>query len=216
VLPLVQAARNKREWLRTVAIVTLSMVLVSALWGAIVGTPAAALAGTVGSKRAMALIMQPTLIIMGALMLVVALSELGLIRRLLPDIQLPMSAAEGAANLAGGGPDRRALILGLTMGATFGIICNRPLYVVLLLYVALTGGMLYGALALGAYGLGLAISIAVVGLVLLPTGRSTRLANWLGERQEAFHVVQGVAFAVMGAISLTFFLVRYGPLIPPA
>jgi len=215
-MPLVLAAKDKRDWLRTVAILTVSMVLVSALWGAIVGAPAAALAGTVGSGRAMGLIMQPTLIVMGLLMLVVALGELGLTRRLLPDIHLPLSAAEGVANLAGRSPYRRVLILGLTMGATFGIICNRPLYVVLLLYVALAGGMAYGALALGAYGFGLSSSIALAGLVLLPTSRSARLVSWLGERQEAFHIVQGIAFAVMGALSLAFFWLRYGPLIPPA
>src|SRR6266516_7739686 len=139
-MPLVQAAPNKGDWLKVAGVLTISIVLVTTLFGAIVGAPAAALAGIVGSKRTMGLIMQPTLVVVGLLMLVVALGELGLIRRLLPDIHLPESAAQGAAHLAGGSPYRRALILGLTMAATFGIICNRPLYVVLLLYVALTGG----------------------------------------------------------------------------
>ena len=42
----VQAARNNREWLSTVTILALSSVLVAALFGAILGAPAAALAGT--------------------------------------------------------------------------------------------------------------------------------------------------------------------------
>jgi sulfite exporter TauE/SafE len=209
VLPLVQAARDKRDWLRTAALLMLGMVLVSALWGALVGAPAAALAGTVGSRRVMGMIMQTTLLISGLVMLVVALGELGLARRLLPEIHLPGPAAQRAANPAGGSPSRRVLMLGLTMGATFGIICNRPLYLVLLVYVALVGSMAYGALVLGAYGLGLSSSIVLAGLVLIPAGRSTRLVAWLTGRQEAFHIVQGLAFAGMGALSVSWFALRY-------
>jgi cytochrome c biogenesis protein CcdA len=215
-MPLVQAARDRWDWLRIALVITVSMVLVSALWGAIVGAPAAALAGTVGSRRAMALIMQPILIVMGVAMLLVALGELGLIRRLLPEIHLSGSVAEDVADRAGGSPYRRAVVLAIASAASFGIFCNRPLYVALLAYVALVGGMAYGALTLGAYGLGLAVSIALGGLALLPASRSTRLMSWLADRQQAFHVVQGVVFALMGALSLTYFGLIYGKFIPPA
>jgi cytochrome c biogenesis protein CcdA len=215
-MPLVQAARDKRDWLKTAAVLTASMVLVSALWGAIVGLPAATLAGTVGSRRALALIMQPTLIVTGLLMLVAALGELGLTRRLLPDIQLPERAAQGAADLAGVSPYRRALVLGLIAAATFGIVCNRPLYVVLLVYVALAGSVAYGALALGAYGAGLASSIGLVGFALLPASRSTRLLGWLGEQREALHIVQGLVLAAMGALSVVYYWLIYPQFIPPA
>jgi sulfite exporter TauE/SafE len=213
VLPLVQAARDKREWLRTAALLMLGMVLVSALWGVIVGAPGAVLAGTVGNRRTMGLIMQATLLVTGLLMLVVALGELGLIRRLLPEIHLPEAAARRAAGLAGSSPSRRVLLLGLIMGASFGIVCNRPLYLVLLAYVALVGSMAYGVLVLGAYGLGLSSSIVLAGLVLIPAGRSRRLVAWLEGRQEAFHIVQGLAFAGMGALSVSWFVLRFVP--PP-
>lgn len=209
VMPLLQATRDKRDFLRTAAILMLSMVLVCAMWGVIVGMPAAALAGTVGSRRVMGMIMQPVLIVMGVLMLLVALGELGFIRRLLPDFRFPENVAQDAAHRAEGGSHRQVLILAISMAATFGIVCNRPLYVVLLVYVAVVGGMGAGALTLGAYGLGLSSSLVLAALVLIPAGRSTRLMAWLADRQEALHIVQGLAFAFMGALSLSWFLLRH-------
>ena len=209
VMPLLQATRDKRDFLRTATILMLSMVLVCALWGVIVGMPAAALAGTVGSRRVMGMIMQPVLIVMGVLMLIVALGELGFIRRLLPDFRFPEHVAQDAAHRAEGGSHRQVLILAISMAATFGIVCNRPLYVVLLVYVAVVGGMGAGALTLGAYGLGLSSSLVLAALVLFPAGRSTRLMAWLADREEALHIVQGLAFAFMGALSLSWFLLRH-------
>src|SRR6266516_5149756 len=172
-MPLVQAAPNKGDWLKVAGVLTISIVLVTTLFGAIVGAPAAALAGIVGSKRTMGLIMQPALIVVGLLMLVVALGELGLTRRLLPEIRFDPRPAERAG---ASGTYRRAAILGASMAATFGLTCTKPLYLALLVYIALIGSMAYGALAMGAYGLGLAASIGVGGFVLLylPAGRFVR------------------------------------------
>ncbi|HZO25201.1 MAG TPA: hypothetical protein VFH48_04320 [Chloroflexota bacterium] len=208
-MPLFQAAKDKRDFVRIAAVMMLSMVLVCALWGAIVGMPAAALAGTVGSRRVMGMIMQPVFIVMGLLMLLVALGELGLIRRLLPDMHFPEHVAHDAANRAERSSFRPVLILGILMAATYGIVCNRPLYVVLLVYVALVGGMGYGALTLGAYGLGLSGSLVVAALILMPAGRSTRLTGWLADRAEGLHIVQGLAFAFMGAVSVGFYVLRH-------
>jgi cytochrome c biogenesis protein CcdA len=104
---------------------------------------------------------------------------------------------------------QRAAWMGAWMAATFGVICPKPLYVALLVYVAVAGNPAYGALALGMYGLGLAMSVAVGGLILLPTSRSARLNRWLGAREEAFHVVQGLVFAAAGAMAIGFFWLRY-------
>jgi cytochrome c biogenesis protein CcdA len=216
-MPLVQEAPRKRDWLKVASVLTISIVLVTTLFGAVLGAPATALAGIVGSKRTMGLIMQSTLVITGLVMLVIALGELGLTRRLLPEIHFDPRRSEGASAPGSRGMYRQAAILGATMAATFGIACTKPLYLALLAYVALIGNIAYGALALGAYGLGMASSVALAGFVLLflPAGRFGRLLRWLEDRQEAFHIVQGVVFAAAGGLSVAFFLVRYGAFIPP-
>src|SRR5919199_4936137 len=213
-MPLVQEAPRKRDWLKVASVLTISIVLVTTLFGAILGAPAAALAGIVGSKRTMGLIMQSTLVITGLVMLVIALGELGLTRRLLPEVRFDPRPAEGVGAAGSRGTYRRAAIFGATMAATFGIACTKPLYLALLVYVALVGSVAYGALVLGAYGLGLAASVVLSGLVLLPANRAARLNRWLAAHEEAFHFVQGVVFAFLGALTASFFWLRYA--IPPA
>ena len=46
---------------------------------------------------------------------------------------------------------------------------------------------------------------------LLPAGRVSPLVGWLGDRSEAFHIVQGVIFALSGGMALAFFWLRYAP-----
>jgi cytochrome c biogenesis protein CcdA len=209
-MPLAQASETKRDWLKTVAVLGLCMVAVTALFGVIVSAPAGLTAGIVGSRRTMSQIMQPTLVVTGILMVVVAMGEVGLIRRLLPSAHFGPAPADAVVDTSSGTRYRRAALMGLWMAATFGIICPKPLYLALLVYVAVVGSVLYGALALGAYGLGLVTSVALVGLILRPAGRAARFNTWLASREEAFHLVQGLVFAVLGAMTASFFWLRYG------
>lgn len=209
-MPLVQAARNKREWLKTVAVLGLGSVLVAALFGVILGAPASLLAGTVGSRRTMSQIMQTALVAIGLLMIVVALGEMRLMTRLLPRVRFGLSSAEETPP----GLYRQAAVLGVSMTASFGICCTQPIYLALVVYVAVVGSVIYGALALGAYGLGLTVSVALVGLILRPASRAARFTTWLASREEAFHLAQGLVFAVLGALTASFFWLRYA--IPPS
>ncbi len=213
-MPLVQAARTNREWLKTVAILGLCSVLVAALFGVLLGAPASLLAGTVGSRRAMSQIMQTALVGIGLVMIIAAMGELGLTRRLLPRVQFGLSSADRDPAAPARGLYRQAAVVGVTMAAAFGICCTQPLYLALLVYVAVVGSVLYGAVALGAYGLGLATSVALVGLILRPAGRAARFSTWVASQEGTFHLVQGLVFAVLGALTAAFFWLRY--IIPPA
>jgi cytochrome c biogenesis protein CcdA len=208
-LPLVQAARDKRDWLKMALALTGGMVVVTALFGAIVGGAGGAFAGLGASSRPMSLVMKPVLIVMGLLMLIVALGEFGLVRRLLPELHPAQSLQESSPNPGTGSPYRRAAVLGVLNAATFGVICTRPTYLTLLAYIAVVGSIGYGVVALAAYGVGLASPIALGGFGLLPAGRSTRFLAWLEARREAIHVVQGILLAFLGTLTVAFFWVRY-------
>ncbi|HEX2054820.1 MAG TPA: cytochrome c biogenesis protein CcdA [Actinomycetota bacterium] len=190
------------------------MVAVAALFGVIISAPASLLAGIIGSRRLMSQIMQPTLLITGILMIAVALGEIGLIRRLLPRVHFAPDPVGAPTATGARARYRRAAIMGLWMAATYGVICPKPLYLALLVYVAVVGSAAYGALALGAYGLGLATSVALGGFILLPVSRLGRFNAWLAAREETFHLVQGLVFAVFGAVAVAFFWLRYT--IPPS
>jgi cytochrome c biogenesis protein CcdA len=213
-LPLVQVAKDKRDWLKTALVFMVGMVVVTALFGAIVGGAGGAFAGLAASARPMALVMKPVLIGMGLLMVLVALGEFGLVPRLLPELHPAQRLAQVSAERVRGSLYRQAGALGALIAATFGIICTRPTYLALVAYVAVVASVLYGAVALAAYGIGLASPIALGGFGLLPGGRSTRLLGWLETNRETIHLAQGVLLAFLGALTVAFFWVRYA--IPPS
>jgi cytochrome c biogenesis protein CcdA len=213
-VPMVQESRTTREWLKTAAVLALAMVVVSALFGILISAPASLFAGVVGSRRTMSQIMQPTIIATGILMVVAAAGELGLIRRLLPSVHVAHPPVDVPTEGSPRTRYRRAAIMGLWMAGTFGIICPKPLYLGLLVYVAVIGSAAYGALALGAYGLGLASTVALSGLVLMRASRAARFKAWLAEREGTFHLIQGIVFAALGAMAVSFFWLRYA--VPPA
>jgi cytochrome c biogenesis protein CcdA len=214
-MPLSQVARTNREWFQTVAVLAVCMVAVTAAFGAIVGAPTSLLAGVIGSRRTVSLIMQTVLGGTGLLMIAIAMGELGLIRRLLPEVHLaPSSATPKVDDRSLLARYRSVSMIGLWIAATFGIICPKPLYLALLVYVAVVGSMAYGALVLSAYGLGLATSIGLGGFILLRASRAARFSGWLATHEGSFHLVQGVVFAVLGVLTVAFWGFRY-PL-PPA
>jgi cytochrome c biogenesis protein CcdA len=87
--------------------------------------------------------------------------------------------------------------------------------VALLVFVAVVGSVGYGVLALGAYGVGLASPIVLGGLAftMLPARSAARLRDWLAARSETIHLTQGVLFAFLGGLIVTYFAVRY--VVPP-
>jgi cytochrome c biogenesis protein CcdA len=180
------------------------MVLVTAAFGAIVGAAGGALTDVISSKTFTAQVMKTGMVTFGALLLVAGLGELGFVRRLLPEVHL-----SAAANPPEGRPHRRAVLTGMSVAATFGIICTRPTYLALLLYIALVGSAAYGAVALGAYGIGLAIPVALGGRVLAVPARSARLVDWLTTREEGLRLAQGTLLALLGTTVLAYFWFRY-------
>ena len=207
-MPLVRGRGGKAEWLKSALVLAVGMVAVTAVWGVLVALAGAAFADFFRSSRNMALVMQPVLLVMGALMLVIALGEFGLIRRILPELHPASVAVQGISSTAAGSYARTAM-LGVTIAATFGIVCTLPPYLALLLNVAVVGSVAYGALALGAYGLGLATPILLGSVALGPAGRATRLLDWLAAKREGLHVAQGILFAALSAMVLVFFWIRY-------
>jgi cytochrome c biogenesis protein CcdA len=211
-MPLVRGRGGKVEWLKSALGLAIGMVAVTAVWGVLVALAGAAFADFFRSSRNMGLVMQPVLLVMGALMLVIALGEFGLIRRVLPELH-PASVAVERIPSTGPWNYGRTAMLGVAIAATFGIVCTLPPYLALLLNVAVAGSVVYGALALGAYGLGLATPILLGSVALGPAGRATRLMDWLAARRDALHIAQGILFATLGALVLVFFWVRYA--VPP-
>ena len=206
-MPLVQAARDKGDWLKMAIVLSFSMALVTGIFGALIGALGGVLAATVDGPRVLGDAMGVVLPIMGLVMLIIALGELGLIPRLLPDLPHSLSATI-ETRIPRVGRYGEVAVIGVAIAATFGIVCTQPPYLAVIAFAATTGSVVYGSLALGAYGMGMALSIALTALGLRQANRSPGLVSWLATRQEALHVLQGVAFAFFGAVPIWFFWAR--------
>ncbi|MFQ5968516.1 MAG: cytochrome c biogenesis protein CcdA [Acidimicrobiia bacterium] len=100
--------------------------------------------------------------LLGIVALVYALSELGLFR--LPSLTQRLRGPDMPGEDR---PYRRALVLGGTMGAGMGMGCPMPTYYVLLGWVAASANPAYGAIVLGAYGLGRVLpAVGLGGLIV--------------------------------------------------
>src|SRR3979409_2076734 len=120
-MPLVRGGGAKAEWLKSALVLAIGMVAVTAVWGVLVALAGAAFADFFRSSRNMALVVQPVLLVMGALMLVIALGEFGLIRRMLPELH-PASVAVRGISSTGPRSYGRTALLGVAIAATFGIV----------------------------------------------------------------------------------------------
>ncbi|MEK7214644.1 MAG: cytochrome c biogenesis protein CcdA, partial [Chloroflexota bacterium] len=211
-MPLVQAATQARAWAKIALAFTVGMMLVTGTFGGLVGGFGGALTDVFGSRTLTAQVMKIGMVTFGSLMIAIALGEFGFIRKLLPDPHLELASSNRVGDGSSSGY-RRAAITGATIAATFGIICTRPTYVALLLYIAVVGSTLYGIAVLGAYGIGLAIPIVFGGRLAAVSSHSAKLAGWLRTRMEGLRVAQGVLFALLGAMVLSYFSFRY--VVPP-
>src|SRR5262245_43045095 len=106
IAPLVQEARTRRRWLRTLGLFTAALLAVLGLFGAAMTWAGAAVADRVTAPHAREAIASLALTILGLLALVMALGELGVIRPLLPRLTT-------APDVAAPGGYRRALVIAL-------------------------------------------------------------------------------------------------------
>jgi cytochrome c biogenesis protein CcdA len=137
---------------------------------------------------------------LGAGALVYALAEFGVI-----SVRTPFERVTGPSLPGTDAPARRSLVLGATFGGGLGIACPMPTYYALLGWVVVAASGWYGALVLGAYGLGRMLVPVVLGLLMV-AGTSRRA---VAERMAAVHGrviwASSVTTAALGAFMVTLF-----------
>jgi cytochrome c biogenesis protein CcdA len=162
---------SSRPRLRDRTTLSVLFVAASALPLAVLGVGLAfagdAILGLLDSMRARMGFAVVLYSLLGIVALAYGLSELGLIR--LPSLTQRLRAPHMPDEDR---PYRRALVLGGTMGAGMGMGCPMPTYYVLLGWVAAAANPLYGAIVLGAYGLGRVLpAVGLGGLIVAGTER---------------------------------------------
>ncbi len=102
-------------------------------------------------------------------------------------------------------PYQRALVLGGTFGAGLGIGCPMPQYYIILGWAVAAANPLYGAVLLGAYGLGRVVPAVVLGgLIVAGTDRRQVSRGMTSFRESTGWLTNGV-LAAMGSYLIVLF-----------
>lgn len=126
---------------------------------ALAGDAVLGLLDSMGARMGFAVVLYSLL---GVLALAYALSELGLFS--LPSLTQRLAGPRLSSEDR---PYRRSLVLGSTMGAGMGMGCPMPTYYLLLGWVAAAADPVYGAIVLGAYGLGRVLPAVGLGALIV-------------------------------------------------
>ena len=138
--------------------------------------------------------------LLGIIALGYALSELGLIR--LPSLTERLKAPDMPDEDR---PYRRALVLGGTMGAGMGMGCPMPTYYILLGWVAAAANPLYGAIVLGAYGLGRVLPAVGLGSLIVAGTERRRISHGMTSFRERTSWITNGFLAATGSYLVILF-----------
>ena len=138
--------------------------------------------------------------LLGAGALVYALNEFGFFQLQGAFVRLTGPAMPGEE-----APARRSLVLGATFGAGMGIACPMPTYYALIGWVVVAATWWYGALVLGAYGLGRMLVPIVLGLLIVAGTSRRTVAERLAAVHERIVWSSGVVMAGLGVFLITLF-----------
>ncbi len=138
--------------------------------------------------------------LLGIIALGYALSEIGLFR--LPSLTQRLSTPNMPAEDR---PYRRALVLGGTMGAGMGMGCPMPTYYILLGWVAASTNPLYGAIVLGAYGVGRVLPAVGLGSLIVAGTERRRVSHGMTSFRERTSWITNGLLAGTGSYLIVLF-----------
>ena len=139
--------------------------------------------------------------LLGLVAILYALNQFGIL-----NLQGAFVRVTGPAMPGEEAPARRSAVLGATFGAGLGMACPMPTYYALLAWVAVAASPWYGALVLGAYGLGRVLPPIVLGLLIV-AGTSRRVVS---QRLVAVHDRIEYGSAVIMATLGVFLIALFG------
>ncbi len=137
---------------------------------------------------------------LGVLAIGYALSELGVFH--LPTL---FSRVTGPGLPDQDKPYRRAVVLGSTFGAGLGIGCPMPQYYIILGWAVAAANPLYGAILLGAYGLGRVLPAVGIGALITAGVDRRKVSQGMTSLRERTSGFTNAVLAATGAYLIVLF-----------
>jgi len=199
---------KKSNWLINLFWYSIGLIFVGALVGGAVGL----LGGQIVSllKGFSESAMQTAVIVfslVGFIVLYFGLAEFGFIRQRGFLSGLFHKAQQSSLGASGYG---KSFTVGATMGGALGVGCPFPTYHAVLLWIALIGNPFYGALLGGVLALGRILPMVAFGLLASIKISPQRMVVFISSKREMVHLINGVGLVILGAFSITFWILFIG------
>ncbi len=202
---IVEREPNSRRRLRALAAFGLGGVLPLAVVGLALGLAGDAIWELLRDAESRKIFAVVVYSMVGAAAILYALTEFGLWH-----LEGALARLSGPALPGEDAPARRALVLGATFGSGMGIACPMPTYYALIGWTVVAASPWYGALLLGAYGLGRVLVPIVLGLVMVAGASRRVVAQRLATVHQQTRWSSGVAMSGLGAFLIALFGVFLG------
>ncbi len=205
----IEDKNNTENWITNLFLYSLGLILVGALVGAVAGllgkqlTP---LLGTLFSSATQTAVVVFSLV--GFIVFYFGLVEFGFIKPI-GLFRRPFHTAQRKS--LGKRGYYRSFAVGIAMGGALGVGCPFPTYHAVLLWAAIIGSTLYGALLGGVLALGRVFPLLIFGLLVRSKVSPKKMADWIANKAETVHLVNGISLVTLGSFSLAFWLALIGP-----
>ncbi len=197
---LLEATASGPRRLRLLGAFALGGVIPLALAGLALGWAGGGLWELLDSARSRQLFAAVTYSALGAFAVIYALTEFEILHARGPLERVIGPALPGAETAT-----RRSLALGATFGAGMGIACPMPTYYALIGWVVVAASGWYGALVLGAYGLGRMLVPIVLGLLIVAGASRRAVAQRMAAAHSRVQWGSGLVMAALGVFMITLF-----------
>lgn len=200
-----EGADRGHGWMPPLGLFTVGIVSVMAIWGVIIASVGGGIVDFLATPSRLFTVTEILYTTLGVLALALALWEFEWIS--LPRLSGPRAMPTSLGRL---NPYPRSFAMGAALGGGFGVGCPFPTYQAILVWAALVGNPLYGAILLAANALGRALPMWIIGGLVYRGGDQRRVSLWLLSNSARAKLINGTALATFAGLMI----VLWGVLVP--
>ncbi len=192
-------------WMPPLGLFTLGITSVMAIWGVLVATVGGGIVDYLAAPSRQFTVTEILYTTLGVLALALAAWEFEWIQ--LPRLSGPRAIPTKLSRL---NPYPRSFAMGAALGGGFGVGCPFPTYQAVLVWAALVGNPLYGAILLGANALGRAVPLWIIAGLVYRGGDQRTVARWLLSNSARAKLINGTGLAAFAGLMIML----WGILVP--
>ena len=186
-----------RSWVPPMALFTLGITVVMAIWGAVVALVGGGVLDFLGGSAGGVTVTEVVYVGLGIIAFLMALWEFGWVR--LPRVSGNRALPTSLTRL---GPYPRSFAMGAGLGGGFGVGCPFPTYQAVLAFAVVIGNPLFGGLLLAANAAGRAAPLWLIGGLVYRGTDQRAVSRWLLGNSQRAKLVNGTGLAVFAGLMI--------------